>query len=310
MQRQKKREEWREKNNRQLLAVEGMAEHQNETGCTLLDTAANFPDYITSDEYFAACPGGIFRDPDFPPVQDSLTLLMSLLEAEKAKDLGSKLDGLNSCSYFMFSGSEEAIWDATFYARLAWEGFFTITTKNKPLPELQPFYGVLTWPNFNSAKHVRSHIAKLRRSQLALSRAGERAGELLDPADAEVKGRWEVRERRIWLEDIADRHMCWERLDKYHRSQNGRNWLTERYFKTMVAASDDPAINFRLHTVCLLEGERDAPEVEISPATVLAGEIGYSIGRVYTSLSGWTEARSSEAVGTTQLVLLGLWLQV
>ena len=35
----------------------------------------------------------------------------------------------------------------------------------------------------------------------------------------------------------------------------------------------------------------------------LAGEGGFSIGRVYTSLSGWTGERSARGVGTAQLVL-------
>ena len=43
--------------------------------------------------------------------------------------------------------------------------------------------------------------------------------------------------------------------------------------------------------------------------TPLAGEIGFSVGRVYTSLSGWTGERTTEAHGTSQLVLLGLWLE-
>lgn len=43
--------------------------------------------------------------------------------------------------------------------------------------------------------------------------------------------------------------------------------------------------------------------------TPLAGEIGFTVGQVYTSLSGWTGERSTEAHGTSQLVLLALWLE-
>jgi len=46
-----------------------------------------------------------------------------------------------------------------------------------------------------------------------------------------------------------------------------------------------------------------------APRPALAGEIGFSIGHVYTSLSGWTGERTSEAVGTAQLMLLGRWLR-
>ena len=83
----------------------------------------------------------------------------------------------------------------------------------------------------------------------------------------------------------------------------------------MVAASDDPRINFRMHTICLVEEEvqdestEPQPGAPASSTTVLAGEIGFSVGQVYTSLSGWTASRTSDAHGTSQLVLLGLWLQ-
>jgi len=45
------------------------------------------------------------------------------------------------------------------------------------------------------------------------------------------------------------------------------------------------------------------------PPPPLAGEIGFTVGGVYTSLTGWTGERSTSSTGTAQLVLLGLWLE-
>ena len=81
--------------------------------------------------------------------------------------------------------------------------------------------------------------------------------------------------------DSAQRRDCWEHLEAYHNREerSGENWLSEQYFEMMVAASDNPAINFRMHTILLVdENEEEAT------TTALAGKIGFSVGRVYTSL--------------------------
>ena len=107
----------------------------------LLAAVSSFPDEISLETYFGACPGGLFRDPSLPPTRDSLALLMAALQAGD-----EQAQSLNTCNYFQFAGADEAVWDAAFNARLAWEGFFTITTSSRrrgggggrePLPELQ-----------------------------------------------------------------------------------------------------------------------------------------------------------------------------
>ena len=174
---------------------------------------------VTQDEYFSACPHGCFRDPSLPPRAASLDLLLRALEAgdEQAADL-------NKCCYFQFSGPERALWDPEFNARLAWEGFFTITTgrggRIEPLPELQPFYGVLLFKHFEASKHVRDMLA-----QLARQRRGYRVSNDADP----------------------DR--TWRHIEEYHKQRHSSNWLTRRYFEMMRAASDDPAINFTLNCI-------------------------------------------------------------
>ena len=223
----------------------------------LLAAVASYPTRISLESYFGACPGGGFRDPSLPPTEKSLALVMRALQAGDEQALS-----LNTCNYFQFSGSLDAVWDATFNARLAWEGFFTITTARRvrggatggrePLPELQPFYGVLTWPNFHAAKHVRTHLRRMRR------RCAESAGKGVQyDGDPATLGTQTSTRRRLYLEDNTDRRTCWQYLEDYHnspaRAEHGDNWLTERYFEMMVAASDDPGNCFRMHTILMVE---------------------------------------------------------
>mmetsp|Transcript_57430 Transcript_57430/g.122164 ORF Transcript_57430/g.122164 Transcript_57430/m.122164 type:complete len:395 (+) Transcript_57430:256-1440(+) len=225
-----------------------------------------FPDRISMDEYFEAC-RGCLRDPNLEANEENLALVMSVLQKKDPHSVQ-----LSRCNYFQFAGGPKKVWDPVFHAKLAWEGFFTITSSRgrEPLPELQPFYGVLTWPNFYKSRHVRKTLQRLR------------------------KGGKEYRLVSSWTQD------CWKRLNDYHVVQNQTNWLTLKYFGTMQAASRDPSINFRGHCLELYTEEGTEP---------VAGEIGFSVGKVYTSLSGWTGARTSEAFGTIQLVLLGRCLE-
>jgi hypothetical protein len=116
------------------------------------------------------------------------------------------------------------------------------------------------------AKHVRSHLSKMRRH-------------LQPPLPVQAKQTIvnPVCRRRLRLVDSADRRRCWERLQAYHsseaRAEHGDNWLTEQYMEMMVAASDDPAISYRMHSVELYE--EDEVEAEGVNAVALAGEIGF-----------------------------------
>jgi hypothetical protein len=55
----------------------------------------------------------------------------------------------------MFAGTAEQQWDATLLAKLAYEGFFTITHSSRtgavPLPELQPMYAHAPSPHRGAA---------------------------------------------------------------------------------------------------------------------------------------------------------------
>ncbi|KAL1524355.1 hypothetical protein AB1Y20_019252 [Prymnesium parvum] len=275
--------------------------HAADSGTLPSAEGAAFPRSISREDYLNACAGGLFRHPRFPPTEDCLAVLLRMLNGtdEQELELGPSMSAwvaahiivpsqailLNSCNYFQFSGSPAALWDPSFLARLAYEGFFTITASTgprgeemiEPLPELQPYYGVLFWKDFEQSKHVKQALSKLVRHP------GKNA---------------------FCLVHNADPQRTWRMVDEYHEQRHGGNWLTERYFKAMERASENSAINFSMHCIELFE----VTEQGVHGDEPLAGEIGFSVGKVYTSLSGFTAVRSRDGIGTAQLVLLGRWL--
>ena len=97
---------------------------------------SQFPDTVSMDAYFAAASGGLFRDARITATLSGVDTLLRLIALPGNSEL-------RSCNYFMFSGTVEQQWDPTLLAKLAYEGFFTITHGSRsgsavPLPELQP----------------------------------------------------------------------------------------------------------------------------------------------------------------------------
>ena len=212
--------------------------------------------HITEDEYFGVCGGARFRDPRIPPTEAAIAFVLSA-----ARPGGP----LSTCQYFQFTGTEEALWAPVFNARLLHEGFFTITSATgqfravEPLPELQPFYSVLLWRHFEASRHVRRALGRLRGS-----------------------------DRRFRLVDRAAPTRSWRRVEAYHVARHGTNWLTARYFAMLRRAAELCPASFTLHAIEMFEEREGEADANAEP---LAGEIGFSVGRVYTSLSGWRTPR-------------------
>ena len=67
----------RKKEQTQAAATSGAGEQAAEDP---LAAVTAYPDQISMDSYFGACPGGLFRDPGLPPSESSLELLMAVLQ--------------------------------------------------------------------------------------------------------------------------------------------------------------------------------------------------------------------------------------
>lgn len=245
--------------------------------------------HLAMEDYFGACRAGVFQQEGFMASEE---MVEHLLRMDFNQVVGRFRDGspvrLSSFNYFLFDGTDKQIWDPIFLARLAYEGFFTITTGGRsreriPLPELQPYYGVLDWKNFNQAKPVKKALKR-------------------------VKSEEGCPGCKYYLYCNRNLKLTYQGLNQYHKDQNGENWMTWKYLEAFKAASDNPKINFRLHSIELYDGP--LPEAGTSSAVpnLVAGEIGYSIGKIYTSLSGFN-VRGDDGVGWIQLSCLGKWLE-
>lgn len=285
-----------------------------------------FGTFISKEDYFDACPNSLLRDRLLTPNVRSVKLLMRLLSQG---DL--QAEQLNSCQYFQFTPAQGAnkneVWDPTLNASLAYEGFFVITANlgrdTEPLPELQPFYSVLTWPNFHTCKLVRKTVKRLRKTYEASSASRDSSASgpsnkslnehcasvitppIITPPIAPARdgdSSKEFKRPRYKLVCSAEPEQAWKRLDSYHC---GNNWLTKQYFEMMKAGSDDCSLNFKMHCIEMY----DESETNYDKPIPIAGDFGFTVGKVYTSLSGWVSERSKDSLGTIQMVLLGLWLE-
>jgi hypothetical protein len=191
-----------------------------------------YPDRLSRDNYFKAVPSGLYYDRSLLATPEHVTRLLSL--AARDPEVGSY-------GYFLFGLGTRSAWDPAFNARLLWEGFFTITAElgvsgePQPLPELQPFYGVLHWFYFESSPAVRKTLRQLAAQGTPPdARAGDAhqgrvrgAASGDGTADAAAGARVEP-SVRLRLVVSRDAEASWRRMDRYQRERHSSNWMTLR----------------------------------------------------------------------------------
>jgi len=162
-------------------------------------------------------------------------------------------------------------WDPEFYVALARAGFISISFQDPDrgpllLPELQDRYAVLDWENL----HLSRRIRKLRRS-----------------------GRLEEEGIELRVVDACERVI--DRLLDHHGQRT--SWLTEPYCRLIARLPTGGDVDFSIQGVELWSTGRNR---------LVAGELGYTIGRTYTSLSGFCAPGDPawRGFGTLQTVML------
>ncbi len=163
-------------------------------------------------------------------------------------------------------------WSLQFYRKQAILGFISITHtengKNRLTPQLQREYAVLDWKNL-----------------------------VIDKGVGKIIGSGRIEKENISLHIDADPATALEQL----RKAWPETWITDRYAELVIKLAAEcirkKDKRFRMWGVTLTAG---------SDKNIIAGELGYSIGKTYTSLSGFFHRGEKQYnnFGKLQMVML------
>ena len=174
---------------------------------------------------------------------------------------------LNDC-YHHYYVTED--WSPEFYLALAREGFISVAQDDYLVPEIQTFYCILDFPDMHVPKKCRKMTRKYTApgSSLAL---------------------------RFYVD--TNPSLCIGNIQRYW---NDQNWLSDRYMECLQGITSGLQVHtFELYIEVQEKDSTQGTQVQCTSSsgdtvmhtikasqTLVAGEVGYTIGSVYTSLTG------------------------
>jgi Leu/Phe-tRNA-protein transferase len=197
------------------------------------------------------------------------------LTFENIKDIQT-LENIIYANYeFHYYWSDD--WSPEFYVALAYAGFISTSTHDHELgtillSDLHTAYAVLDWKNLHISKSIKRTVRK----------------NILD-------------EEKIYLKINSDTRNITEKIGKAHADIS---WLTDKYKRTLNLIDEQSLIQFNFKLLAIeMWSEKENQ--------LIAGELGYTIGESYTSLTGFFDRETPRYnnMGKIQLIALAKLLE-